>query len=134
MSTDEDLLWPSERADWHVRSRTIQTIDLPDEERSHITERFDAGDIEPAPVQVTTRNHTESPIRLRSQWDGVALDLDVARISPTMLPARAAIRAVYRYHHERRPILVNTISAAIAVSLAFGILVALALLITLTVL
>ena len=99
-----------------------------------ITERFDAGDIEAAPVQVTTRNHTEAPIRLRSQWDGVALDLDVARVSPTMLPARAAIRATYRYHHERRPILVNTISAAIAVSMAFEILVTLALLITFTVL
>jgi len=134
MSTDEDLLWPSQRADWHVRSPTIQTIDLPNEERSHITERFDAGDIEPGPVQVTTRNHTESPIRLRSQWDGVALDLDVARVSPKMLTMRAAIRAVYRYHHERRPILVNIISAAIAVSLTFGALVLLALLITFTVL
>jgi hypothetical protein len=134
MSTDEDLLWPSQRADWHVRSPTIQTIDLPDKESSHITERFDAGDIEAAPVQVTTRNHTEAPIRLRSQWDGVALDLDVAQVSPKVLSARAAIRAVYRYHHERRPILVNTISAAIAVSLAFGILVTLALLITFTVL
>jgi hypothetical protein len=134
MSTDEDLLWPSERADWHLRSRNIQTIDLPDEESSHVTERFDAGDIEAAPVQVTTRNHTESPIRLRSQWDGVALDLDVARVSPRMLTTRAAIRAVYRYHHERRPVLINVVSAALAVSVAFGILVALALLITFTVL
>jgi hypothetical protein len=106
MTTDEDLLWPSQRADFHCRSQEIATIDLDDEERTFVGEAFDAGEVVPSPVQVTARNLTDDVLIVESQWDGVHLDLDVTPTSPPMLALRPALRAVYRYHYERHPRLV----------------------------
>lgn len=106
MSTDEDLLWPSQRADWHCRSQEIATLDLDEEEREFIRDAFDAGELEPSPVQVTARNLTNGVLTVESQWDGVHLEFDVVPTTPRKLALRPALRAAYRYHYERHPRLV----------------------------
>ena len=114
MTTDEDLLWPSQRADFHCRSQEIATIDLDDEERAFVGEAFDSGEVVPSPVQITTRNLTDTPLRVESEWDGVHLDLDVTPTSPPMLALRPAFRAAYRYHYERHPRLVYLVVLLLA--------------------
>ena len=114
MTTDEDLLWPSQRADWNLRSQQIQTLDLDEDEREFIRDAFDAGEFEPSPVQVTARNLTNDVLTVESQWDGVHLELDVTPTAPRKLALRPALRAAYSYHHQRHPRLVYLVALFLA--------------------
>ena len=112
--SDEDFLHSSQSAHYHVTSQAIRFPgDLDEEQRTHVQEHFDSGGFEPVPVQVTARNRQGEALRVRSQWDGVQLHLDVCPTSAPVLPLRPALAATARYYRDQRV----TLAALLAVVL-----------------
>lgn len=96
---DEDLLYGSQSAHFHCRSQAVRFPgDLDDDERAQIQRGFDAGEFEPVPIQITARNRQNEPIRVRSEWDGVQLHLDVCPTQHLEIALRPALRATARFY------------------------------------
>lgn len=119
VTEDEDLLHSSQSAHFHCSARAIRFPgDLDDDERAEIQEQFDAGGFEPTPIQVTTRNRQGDAVRIRSEWDGVQLHLDIAPTAAPRLALQPALAATARYYLDHRAKL------AALVLLAAGLLLA----------
>ena len=101
---DEDLLYPSGSAHWHLTSQAMRYPgDVEMDVRHRIEKRLEAGDLEPVPIQVTARNRQGDVVRVLSEWDGVQLHLDIHRTRAPELPLRSALRAVARHYGNRFP-------------------------------
>lgn len=125
-STDEDLLYASQSAHYHATSQAIRWPgDVEDEQRREVQALFDAGDLEPVPVQVTTRNRQPDAIRIQSEWDGVQLHLDVHRTRAPRMTLRAAVRAAGRYYAARMAGYWRLVLLALLIALAALTVVAL---------
>ena len=123
--TDEDVLHRSQSAHYHARPQAIRFPgDLGEEQRTRVQQHFDSGGFEPVPVQVTARNRQGEALRVRSQWDGVQLHLDVHSTSAPVLPLRPALAATARYYREQRAKLAALLAVAIVVlgALAIGLM------------
>ena len=123
--TDEDVLHRSQSAHYHARPQAIRFPgDLDEAQRTRVQEHFDSGGFEPVPVQVTARNRQGEALRVRSQWDGVQLHLDICPTSAPVLPLRPALAATARYYREQRAKLAALLVVALVVlgALAIGLM------------
>ena len=101
---EEDLLYPSGSAHYHLTSQAIRWPgDVEEDDRQLVQRHFDAGEVEPVPVQVTVRNRQGDLVRVLSEWDGVQLHLDIHRTRAPEFPLGTAIRAVARHYRNRFP-------------------------------
>ena len=131
--SNEDLLHSSQSAHYHAIPQAIRFPgDLDDGQRADVQEHFDAGEFEPVPVQVTARNRQGEPVRVRSQWDGVQLHLDVCPTEAPMLALRPALAAMARYYRDHliqlAALIVTTLvltALFVAVGLSLGVMGAL---------
>lgn len=123
--TDEDFLHSSQSAHYHCRAQAIRFPgDLDEEQRTRVQQHFDSGGFEPVPVQVTARNRQGEALRIRSQWDGVQLHLDICPTGAPILALRPALAATARYYRQQRAQLAALLAVALVVfgALALGLM------------
>ncbi|EMA42676.1 hypothetical protein [Halococcus saccharolyticus] len=119
---DEDLLHASQSAQFNVVAQAIRFPgDLDEEQRTRVQQHFDSGGFEPEPIQVTARNRQNQALRVRSEWDGVQLHLDVCPTQAPRLAFRPAVAAMGRYYSDHRVKLAALVLVAVAMIAAFAL-------------